>query len=610
MEHIKKLRENQWLTGALLVLSALGIGLLSLCFAVTANRGAMLRCYLQRPLLLTLNLLPPVLLALFLWFLLGRAAAAYGVTAVIVFGLTLANWYKLQFRNDPLMFGDLFLAKEAGNMLGRYSLFVTKSLVAAFLILLLGGVFLFFFARGRFPKGKLRWLRFVLAGAVLLICLPVSRLYASNEIYNHKTENFDLINRWGATQLYTSKGFVYPFLHSVTSAFDAAPDGYKKAEAEKLLSAYTDEDIPQGKKVDVQAVMLEAFNDFSKYGQIPFTKDVYEEFHKLEAESVSGDLVTSIFAGGTVSTERSFVTGLNHLGSFRSQSNSYAWYLKGQGYETTGSHPCYQWFYNRQNINPNLGMSPYYFLEDHYGALAGGYIAMDKVFFPELNRLYDSYKAEHDAPYFSFSVTYQGHGPYSAEENTWGETFIEPGAYSTETEMILNNYFGSVQSTAREVSSFVDHYRELSDPVVIVIFGDHNPWLGDDNSVYRELGIDLDNSQKQGFLNYYSTRYLIWANDAAKKALGNEFTGEGPTISPNFLMTEVFSQCGWKGDAYLQYTRELMEEVPVVTTAGASITADGSFIRSPEGALKEKLDEYVRLEYYRRHNFQYQELAE
>ena len=52
--------------------------------------------------------------------------------------------------------------------------------------------------------------------------------------------------------------------------------------------------------------------------------------------------------------------------------------------------------------------------------------------------------------------------------------------------------------------------------MVIVVFGDHNPWLGDGNAVYKAIGLDLDFSTEEGFYNYYSTRYLIWANDAAK----------------------------------------------------------------------------------------------
>lgn len=63
-----------------------------------------------------------------------------------------------------------------------------------------------------------------------------------------------------------------------------------------------------------------------------------------------------------------------------------------------------------------------------------------------------------------------------------------------------------------------------------------NPWLGAGNSVYKEMGLDIAADHKEGFMNYYRTRYLVWANDAAKDVLGNDFVGKGPDIAPCFLM--------------------------------------------------------------------------
>ncbi len=586
------------LTAVLLGMGSLGLGLLSLCFAVTEKRRVMVGSYLERPLLMLLNLLPPVLLCFFLWFLTNRAIAAYGITAVAVFGLTLANWYKLAFRNDPLMFEDLLLAKEAGNMLGRYSLFMTKLLAIALFCIGLGALVILFCARGRFKPG---WLRFALAGGLLVLTAPVSLLYTDGTIYSVHTQNFDHINRWAATQVYTSKGFLYPFLHSVSSAFEHKPEGYDKKAVEALLGEYQPGEIAEERQVDLIGIMLEAYNDFSKYPQIPFVQDPYEAYHQLEEESFTGNLVTEIFAGGTVQSERAFVTGYAELGSFRGKSNSYMWYLRDQGYQTTGSHPCYSWFYNRANINPNLGFESYLFFDNHYGELAGGNIARDNVLFPELARLHGESMDSSPAPYASFSVTYQGHGPYNTGVNDWGENFIRPGVFSQETENIFNNYMGSVRSTSRELAAFVDSYRELDRPVVIVVFGDHNPWLGDGNSVYTEMGLDLGLDSKEGFLNYYSTRYLIWANDAAKERLGRDFAGEGPDLSPCFLMNQVFELCGWEGPAYMQYTDQLRESLPVIQSGGACVTAQGEYLPQPEGEVREKIQEFQQVQYYMRH---------
>ncbi len=591
---------SPWPTLLLTLCSALGLGLLSLWFAAINDRTAMFISYFTHPLILALNLLPVLLLVALLFLATGRSSVAFGVSSVLVMGLTFVNWYKLRFRDDPFLFEDILLIKEAGNMAGNYQLTLNKSMLLALLLVIAGSVVLHFFAPWR-PGKKIR-----LAGvaAVLLCAVPTGFWMKSESIYTQKTRNFDLVSEWSATGTYLSKGFIYPFLHSIFSASDLPPEGYDEARAKEILAAYEDADIPEGKKVDFIGIMLEAYNDFSRLGVPGLNPEVYEYWHQLEQESISGSLVTNIFAGGTVDTERCFLTGLSTLGSFRSPSNSYAWYFQNQGYYTEGAHPCYQWFYNRLNINENLGFQRYDFVENHFAELTGNRPGTDGEFFSDLLPRYTEFTKNSDQPYFNFSVTYQGHGPYDTETLWWGDGWVDRLDY-TETEYnILNNYFGSIHNTNENLKSLVDTLRSSDRPVVLVLFGDHNPWLGDGNSVYHKLGINLDLSTEEGFRNYYSTRYIIWANDAAKAALGNNFTGTGPATGPYFLMNEVFKTAGWKGPSYLQATNQIAGRVPVVHTTGRYLE-NGAITDtlSPEGQAL--VQDYKSLEYYWRKHFAY-----
>lgn len=597
-ESLDKLTRHPLLTPALLALAAACLGVLSLWFAVVDNRNAMFLSYFTHPLIALLNLLPVLLLALLLYFLIGRAWIAYGLTVLVVLGFTAGNFFKLTFRNDPVLFEDLLLLKEAGDMAGKYRLFLNKSMVFAIVLVLLGGAALFFLARA-----KTGWKpRLLCALVTLLIALPLSGLYANAQIYENATRNEDLISRFSATQVYTSKGFVYPFLYSVKSASDAPPEGYDADRAERLLAAYEDAAIPDGEKADVIAIQLEAFNDFTKWNVPGLNPEVYALYHELEAESYTGNLVTNIFAGGTVDTERCFLTGFSELGSFRGPTNSYVRYFKDQGYFAEGSHPCYSWFYNRANINANLGFDDYWFVENYYGAFTDNQPGADAVLFPHLMGFYNSHAAASAQPYFSFNVTYQGHGPYADDRTYWGDGWVEDGVYADDVSTILNNYFGSVHNTSENLKLLLDRYREAERPLVVVIFGDHNPWMGDANSIYDLLGVDLDVSTKEGFLNYYATRYLIWANDAAKEALGNDFQGEGPDIGPYFLMNELFRLCGWEGPAYLQAVDPVSREVPVMNAPTGLYLERGVLTDSLSDAGAALAGDYESLQYYwRRH---------
>lgn len=590
-----------WLWNALLMLgAALALGMVSLAMAPAQYGWDLFYDYLDHPALVALNLIPPVVLMALLYGLTGRGWLAYALTALPVLGLSAGNHYKMFFRDDPVIAADLLLLGEAGNMAGKYQLFWFDKLAAALACAAVSLILLALLARGR-PLGKFRALT---AGVALACALALVPVYASDEVYQANA-NEEHINKWAASQQYISRGLLYPFLHSVKDAFPEPPEGYNQREAAAWLSEYEDEVIPEDKKVNIVGVMLEAFADFSGYEQIQFTQDVYAGWHALEAEGYSGNLLTNIFAGGTISTERAFLTGVG-IGDhdYRANTSSYAWYLKSQGYQTSGDHPSSAWFYNRENVNEFLGFDSYRFTDNFYREIAHDETAWDRDFFPALTQSVLK-QAEGDAPVFSFSVSYQGHGPYGDYECWWGEvedyfsnTNLEPAS-----RYILSNYLGSVLDTQKHLTAMVDAFRASDEPIVLVVFGDHKPWLGNGNSVYQDLGIDLSQETEESFYSYWSTRYVIWANDAAKAALGTDLVGKGPDISPCFLMNALFEQLGWKGDAYMQAVDQCRAELSVIHNSGACLTADGVLVRNLTEGQQDLVRRFQSLGYYRVHHF-------
>lgn len=563
-------------------------GICSLYFATGTYSIEMFLSYLQNPYILLLNMAPPILLSLLFYLLCNRAVWSYLLTNLCVMAPTLAHYYKMAFRGDTLLAEDLTLITESGKMLETYKLFLDKRIVAYSIVLVLGMLLLALLARGRFRRKAPRLCTALL---LALACGALTPFYTSDKIYDQKTANTALINQWSETQQYISKGFVYPFLHSVKSAFHPAPSGYDADAAAEALAAYTYESIPEDQKVNIVCVMLEAYTDFSRFDALTFTEDIYEKYHELETMGYSGNLITDIFAGDTRISEREFLTGLPYarLDNFVANSNSFVWYLRQNGYTTEGSHPCYAWFYNRQNINQKLGFENYYFSENYYKERTGGDITYDARLFPMMRDLYLA--RDKSKPYFSYSITYQGHGPYEAGTAYFETPYVQSTDVSTADENILNNYLYSIQGTTEQLYTFANEMLATDEPLVLVFFGDHKPWLGNNGSVYSAYGINIDTSTEEGFLNYYSTRYLILANDAAKEICNNDFTGEGETISVSFLMNKVFALCGYKGDAYMQLTRDIASRTPIIHRTDAMTEGD------------KKL--YDCISYYYRKNFMY-----
>ena len=265
-------------------------------------------------------------------------------------------------------------------------------------------------------------------------------------------------------------------------------------------------------------------------------------------------------------SEWGFLTGYTTHEDFRKDTDSYVWYLRDQGYQTLGNHPGHGWFYNRQNVNRFLGFEDYWFTENYYGPLVDPTSAIwnsDHILTQELlSQLEERVQA---GPVFSFSVSYQNHGPYETAYTSAVEHLTPSNSgLSAESCNIWNNYLNGVADTIDAMTGLADGLEALDEPVVLVLFGDHKPWGGNGNSAYTELGANFDLSTLEGFAEYYSTPYLIWANSAAKAVLGNDFVGEGGTFSPCFLMTELFDQCGWEGPGFMQLSRQIRDITPLV----------------------------------------------
>lgn len=607
---LRRAPEAEWTVGKkivyylwrflILLCAGICLGALPLIFAYGNYSWGVFLGYLQSGFLLVINILPAVVLLFFLYGLVGRAWLAFLLDGAVVLGLSLGHYFKLVFRDDPLYFEDMLILREAKAMAGsdHYALFIDKRIVVALLCWALGTVLLFFLVRGK-ARGWKRRLGTVLAAvAVSAVVAPV---YLDESRYD-SVENYAYLNRWAATQDYISHGFFYPFIHSITEMVETPPEGYSQEETEEILASYTDADVPEGRKVNVISLMREAYVDFSRYDIEGLDCSGYDLYHQLEAESYHGDLVTNIFAGGTIDSERCFLTGEYKVRNYRSNTNSYVWYLREQGYTVEGSHPYYQWFYNRQNINGYLGFENYRFLEEDYENLTQAYLPEDSILLPEI---YNDFVANKETgkPYFSFNVNIQSHGPYSTTDY-YGTVDYLTGDYTDGCKNAMNNYMAAIMNSDVELMKLVDQLRSEEEPVVLILFSDHLPWMGDSNIYYDEMGMDISGDTEESFLRHYTTEYLIWANDAAKEVLDCDFVGEGPTISPCYLMNVAFDLMGWEGPAFMQAMDELREVFPVVTIHGCYIV-DGEFTDAIPAQRQDLFDRFLYLQYYWTHEFIY-----
>ena len=584
------------LCGVLCLLLGIGIGITSLfvCSAYLDHPGwEMFLSYLNEPLILVLNLVPPVLLVALFYFAFGRLWAGFLTGGGIVTVMSLINYYKIRLRTEAFTASDLNLAGEAAGILSRYKLELTGRVIFIVSALAAGTLAAAFFARGKLRN---RWVRLI--GAILTLAILITLVFAvyiSDGVYEAATNHSVEYDYWSELERYVSKGFVYPFLNTVKGVLPDKPDGYTTAAAMEILADYADEDIPEEKKVNIIAVQLEAFKDFSEL-DIPVRDFVYEPLHKLQSESLTGRFVANSYGGGTHISERCFLTGFTSESGWRKNVNSAVWYLRSQGYATEGFHQNDAWYYNRSNVNRNMGFENYYFMDSLPAPDRS-----DKVFFEKVTEMWEA--RDISKPYFSFSVSYQNHGAY-ADYTTSETSYLERGDMSKESYCILNNYLSGIADTAQRMYDFCHYFDGESAPVVVVFYGDHSPWMGDGSSVLNELGINLDYWTEEGFFNYFATPYIVWANDAAKALSSGSFSGEGGDLSASFLLDRVFEEIGIKGSAYMQLQRDTRRTTDVINDYGFW-RCDGELIFSSEALKREDVKRFLYGQYYTENHFSY-----
>lgn len=557
----------------------------------------MFKSYFQSSLLMMMNIIPIVLLMAFIYLISNSLWLGYSITALIFIVMGIVNKLKLTYRDDPFTFIDMKLFGESLQMSKTYDLSLSSRIMWIILGLVVIGILLKFFYQ---PKIQSKSIRINLLISLSILSLIIFKgFYFKSEIYNN-VGDISLVNRWVESQRYQTKGIVYPFIYSIQDVKITPPEDFDPLKAEEDLNKYVYQDIPQGKKINIISIMLEAYNDFSEFDGIELNIDVYEEFHKLQEESIHGKLITNVFAAGTIDTERGFLTGYHKHPKYFSKTNSFPWYFKDQGYRTDFMHPIGGAFYNRRNINEYLGFDNFDNYDNKYKEIQENPL-MDMKFFDYIIEGFEESKKDNQ-PYFNFSVTYQNHGPYSNVKHSDTQYLVKKDHYNDPDYNIINNYLNGINQTDKALKKLFDRFKDEEEPTMIVIFGDHNPWLGKDNSVYNMLDINLDLEDVEGFKNYYQTPYLIWGNDKAKEILGKDLVGKKESVSPNILMSQIFDYLDWEGNEYMQYIANMKNKITV--NHDLFFKENNQFTTELSEENKEIWKEFINLEHHHSYNFQ------
>ena len=614
------------LWGSLLaaVLLAGCITLLALWCQPNALR-TVLAGFKAQPLLIVLNALPIGLLLLAFAFLFRNVFYSGALVNFFVCALSLANRVKIEVRDEPVFPRDFSLLREVGSAIQSYDIRYPVKAIAVVVLttaLLVGLGVLFPSRPVSFAALKAKLTKRDAAAAFPGRCWPerivgavlsfgvltalIFTVYASNDLYN----SFRVSNAYYVPAVFNELGFPYCFCHQFTTYPVDKPEGFSKSEA---TGWETGEQPGLGKDVNIIMVMNEAFSDITDDSMFNWAEgdDPLPNLHALQNDphALTGHIVVPGFAGGTANTEFDVLTGMqtNALSDTTTSAmrvinrnlDSLFRVFDADGYRTSFYHPGDAWFYNRENVYRWLGAEHEVFAKDMKDLEYKGRWVTDDYMAGLIEEEFETAVSE-GRPLFNYTTTIQNHMSYTADKYGEGHTFAPVSVtadISDETRTMLEVYTEGVRDADAMLGRLTAYFAERSEPVVLVFYGDHLPYLGDNQKGYAELGseVAIAENDRTDILCSYKTPYVIWTNAAAADALDWEAAAkqlvlpEDGTVSAAFLGSVLLDLTGRGGESpWFDFLSSLRRIAPVVQKK-TYILADGSVL--PQRILNEQTDE-------------------
>ena len=602
------------------VLLAGCITLLALWCQPNALRSVLI-IFKAQPTLIVLNALPVGLLLLLFTCLFRNVFFGGALVNLLVCGFSVANRIKIEVRDEPVFPRDLALFKEVGAIVGDYDISYPWSVIGivavASLLLLVLGVFI---RCKPFPLARLRgWLGSLLgavASGAILVSLILT-VYASNDLYN----SFKTSNPYYVPSVFNELVFPYCFCHQFTTYPVDKPDGFSKGQAE----LWEQEAAPQqGEKQPVNVIMImnEAFSDITDHEAFAFD-ETNEPLPNLQAmredpHAVTGHIVVPNFAAGTANTEFDVMTGIqtNALSATTTSAmrvvnrdlDSLFRVYGESGYHTSYFHPGDNWFYNRENVLAWMGADKTRFTNSMEDLAYKGRWVTDESLVGLIQTEFEETVAEGNT-LFHYMTTIQNHMSYTPDK--YGEGYSYPevplnAPVSGHVETLLKVYIEGARDADAMLGNLKEYFSTQEEPVVLVFFGDHLPYLGDNQVGYEELGITEEPYWSE--LGSYKTPFVIWANDTAYEMLDWSAAVELPeTISASFLGAAVLELTGHSSDSsWFTFLNDLRRQAPVIHKQ-ASILYDGSVVvesgvesgESTHGNVPKTVEKWRQWSYYK-----------
>lgn len=480
--------------------------------------------------------------------------------------LGIAEYFVFLFKDQPLQPGDLLALGTAASVAEGYIYTVSAQClwgITAGVLALLVCVVLAQLRRrpedlGGASFSPVRRNAGVLANAIAG-CAVLAAIVSNVTSIDYCSAYEVSYSSWNISWTYSAHAYIPTFIAGCQLMVPKKPAAYSVESAEALLADYAAgydsselssalnearaaAEVQFGDvRPSVVAVMNETFSDLSIFDGMHAGYDGPQYFKSMSDCVSRGKFYTSVNGGGTTNTEFEFLTGAS-MANFGpgvypytvynlTQTENLARFFSDLGYSTLAMHPQLGTNWNRVNAYRDLGFDDFLTYEDFAGAdTLRGHVT-DRATYDKVLEALES----NPEPQFIFDVTMQNHSGY--ETGLLDEDDMIRLDMDGQSDQLIDEYVTVIRHSDEDLEYFVNRLRELDRPVILVFFGDHQPYmtLGYNDNWYP------DEDEAVHARRVYQTDYIVWANyDVA----GNDQVSEYSDISASFLASEFLQKIG------------------------------------------------------------------
>lgn len=546
-----------------------------------------------------LNLLLIGLMVVAIYLICNRTKLTTLLSTAIGFVFAFTNYLLILFRDQPLMATDFSSFGTAMDVAANYTVTFSKGslwiiTVAAIWFLVAFGMRSY---KGLPLKGRLAILLItaVWAGSMYYL-LFISTFLKDNEIY---VSGFK--PKWD----YENHGYALAFMITATTARVHKPHGYSVEEAEKIMARYqsdpaSDKAVVSTKTPNIIVVMNEAFSELKANGDFETKGEYMPYFNSLKENTIRGVLHPSIFGGSTANTEFEFLTGdttaympfhtVPYNNYVKEGMPSLTTTLRDSGYqELTAFHPGMSNSYNRDVVYPNLGFEKFISLEDMKNPKKLRAYVSDDCDFKTIIKEYKKYKKTGNvAPWFMFNVTIQNHSDFKISSGIVPQEVAITDSEVNEEQAV--QYLNLIKISDDAFGDLIEYFKTVDEPTVVVMFGDHQPRVG--NAFYRALAKRLKGKESSFQIEErkYRVPFVMWANYDIPEQ-------DGVELSANYMAPYLLQSIGGRLTGYDKFLLDLHKTVPV--NSAICYKGDDGVLYEPDAESKysKRLEEYKLVQY-------------